>query len=544
MSKPGRGLRPNGDLERRSDLRSGPKSRNGSKFRYSKYAPVYDPKLPQIPSIDEFKLANIVQQHTLEETTQVVDSVRNVSKVFQQDLREEVRKKLSIEQRIQFKNIELSKLAHAVRKKNKARSLGPAAYHVDTANIRAEIEQLVQVSTTASQKARDLISTVKLLQTKSPSKLQTIDSTKYPTLYRLLQDKKLTKVSTTQTNTTMVPKTPIVHMRSSTGDTNPIPQAASSTPSDMSADEFEEFLSRSIAKYREQQKSRQKADAKMVEELDDGSSTTESAKLQFNPVKLLYSSILDTDSKNGTLGIKSTATSAQTLQTSHFKKLRINGSPITSATFKNMTVKPKCDCDNGDESPAKAVLEALSLSDADASPSVEYTSSDGVSDSSDDVSVSSDEFATHSTTTTNQYYSSLKRSLRQKKSKTALVKRASTGSFVRESSSPTPRHKPSHRTLKPKNSILKTKLEPAQRMAKKPIPPLIVPDHNDEGISGISFDSAQGTILQLEEETSDDDNDVRTYRGTDDIDTHSSRSAELLREFLSGDDDIMISSRD
>ena len=57
-----------------------------------------------------------------------------------------------------------------------------------------------------------------------------------------------------------------------------------------------------------------------------------------------------------------------------------------------MTVKPKCDCESSDGSPAKAALESLSISDADAGHSVEYSSSDVISESSDDVSVSSDEF--------------------------------------------------------------------------------------------------------------------------------------------------------
>lgn len=542
----------NGHLDRRREVRNGRSIRNSSRNKTSKYAPIVDPNLPQIPPIADFKLHNIVQGHNQDETAQVVDSVLNVTRNFQRDLRDEIRKKLSIEQRIQYKNIELTKLVQAVKKASLA-ELQRNFEAIDTLKMQQEVELLVTSALETSQKARSLISTVKTLQSKSSK--YSVSENKYPNLHRLLNSEtKQTQILTNNKRSDNQQESqdkpignetrefPLPEANQNNG---PIPRdSPSPSPSDMSAELFEQFLSLSIAKYRERQRNRQKANELINNELDELNNVREASSLSINPVKLLYSSILETDSGNTTFGIKSAATSALTFQTSHFKKLRINGSPITSATYKNMTVKPKCDCESSDESPAKAALESLSISDADAGHSVEYTSSDVVSESSDDVSLSSDDFASPTTMNTNQYYLNLKSDLRRKRSKQSLRNRASTRSFIRESTSPTPRHKPSHRTLKPKNSILKTKSKPQKTMKRVPrrsMGPLL-PPHNDEGIIFLNTDTVQGTILQLEPETSDDENEVRTYRGIDDTDDHSSRSIERLREYLIMEEGIIDSS--
>jgi hypothetical protein len=542
----------NGHLDRRREVRNGRSIRNSSRNKTSKYAPIVDPNLPQIPPIADFKLHNIVQGHNQDETAQVVDSVLNVTRNFQRDLRDEIRKKLSIEQRIQYKNIELSKLVQAVKKASLA-ELQRNFEAIDTLKMQQEVELLVTSALETSQKARSLISTVKTLQSKSSK--YSVSENKYPNLHRLLNSEtKQTHILTNNKRSDNQQESqdkpignetrefPLPEANQNNG---PIPRdSPSPSPSDMSAELFEQFLSLSIAKYRERQRNRQKANELINNELDELNNVREASSLSINPVKLLYSSILETDSGNTTFGIKSAATSALTFQTSHFKKLRINGSPITSATYKNMTVKPKCDCESSDESPAKAALESLSISDADAGHNVEYTSSDVISESSDDVSLSSDDFASPTTMNTNQYYLNLKSDLRRKRSKQSLRNRASTRSFIRESTSPTPRHKPSHRTLKPKNSILKTKSKPQKTMKRVPrrsMGPLL-PPHNGEGIISLNTDTVQGTILQLEPETSDDENEVRTYRGIDDTDDHSSRSIERLREYLIMEEGIIDSS--
>ncbi|RLV87018.1 hypothetical protein JA9_001375 [Meyerozyma sp. JA9] len=542
----------NGHSDRRREVRNGRSIRNSSRNKTSKYAPSVDPNLPQIPPIADFKLHNIVQGHNQDETAQVVDSVLNVTRNFQRDLRDEIRKKLSIEQRIQYKNIELSKLVQAVKKASLAESQRNFEA-IDTSKMQQEVESLVTSASETSQKARSLISTVKTLQSKSSK--YSVSENKYPNLHRLLNSEtKSTHISTNDKRSDNQQESqdkpignetrefPLPEANQNNG---PIPRdSPSPSPSDMSAESFEQFLSSSIAKYRERQRNRQRANELINNELDELNNLREASSLSINPVKLLYSSILETDSGNTTFGIKSAATSASTFQTSHFKKLRINGSPITSATYKNMTVKPKCDCESSDESPAKAALESLSISDADAGHNVEYTSSDVISESSDDVSSSSDDFASPTTMNTNQYYLNLKSDLRRKRSKQSLRNRASTRSFIRESTSPTPRHKPSHRTLKPKNSILKTKSKPQKTMKRVPrrsMGPLL-PPHNDEGIISLNTDTVQGTILQLEPETSDDENEVRTYRGIDDTDDHSSRSIERLREYLIMEEGIIDSS--
>lgn len=519
----------------------------------SKYAPNIDPKMPQIPLVEEFKLKHIVQHHTEEETGDVVDSIINVARIYQRDLRDEIRKKLSIEQRIQYKNIELAKLVRSVKKaKQTGQNNGiDAGVLQQTHN---EMESLIAASGAASSKARALVTTVKKYQAGQQGRLDPITESEYPHLYRFLHPHKVTSMESTKgvqsqpTQETVAPPAssppgitlPDIMTGTTKISANSIPRSPSPSPSEMSAGLFEEFLSVSIAKYRERQRSRQQANTLMNKELDEISNLRGTPSLSFNPVKLLYSSILDTDSGVNSYGIKSPATSELTFQTSHFKKLRINGSPITSATYKKMTVRPKCECVDDTVSPARAALESLTTSDTEVNASVEYTSSDAGSVSSDDVSVSSDEFSSSATTNTNQYYRNLKSDLKRKRSRKALRKTVAARASSRESTSPTPRHKPSHRTLRPKNSILKTRniapkspKRPARKdpsgSAKQGVP-FRAPVGHEADLLSINTDSVQGTIIQLESETSDE-NEVRTYRGIDE-DSYSSRSIERLRDYL------------
>ncbi|KAK6461539.1 hypothetical protein DFJ63DRAFT_336328 [Scheffersomyces coipomensis] len=133
----------------------------------------------------------------------------------------------------------------------------------------------------------------------------------------------------------------------------------------MNPDEFEMFVSSSISKYRELQSKKYTStdpfsnventtppDSRDTINNDSDSTDRSPFHVVNNPINLLYSTLISNpkyvdaspiqESKypfSSLLSIKSPATIKSTLQTSHFKKLRINGSPITSESFKKKKEK-------------------------------------------------------------------------------------------------------------------------------------------------------------------------------------------------------------
>ena len=85
---------------------------HGVKKADRKYKPNFPKDMPRLPSIEEFKLDRIICDDLKEESQEVVDSMIKVATSYQNDLKSEIRRKLSIEQKIQFKNIEIAKIAH------------------------------------------------------------------------------------------------------------------------------------------------------------------------------------------------------------------------------------------------------------------------------------------------------------------------------------------------------------------------------------------------------------------------------------------------
>lgn len=261
---------------------------------------------------------------------------------------------------------------------------------------------------------------------------------------------------------------------------------------------FEEFMSHSIQKYRQLQEDKY-GDSDLFEnfglppsplkESSDLSSTGSNNRFNAkNPLNLLYSnlilrSLMSQPSTEETatsliflptMNVKLAATVKQSLRNSHFKKLRINGNPITSATFQNMKDKPKCACDEHTESHHADLqgksnlpdIEQLDISTELEDEDLTYSSSalnsdDNESDlifsSSDDDSEDNSESNGNSSEDflsrmTNDYYMSLQRKLKRRR---RSQKRTIPEITKCRDESPTPKHKPSHRTLKPKRSILK-----------------------------------------------------------------------------------------
>lgn len=369
-------------------------------------------------------------------------------------------------------------------------------------------------------------------------------------------------------------------------------------PELLDPEQFEQFMSSAIYTYRKLQQNKYgNSDMFMSEQLHDqkpqlrqdsvdSTVSSNGSVLKYpyeagNPLNLLYLSLITSayqgstskDTMGPSMGpfsaVKSLATVMLTPQISHFKKLRINGSPITSATFQKLKDKQQnCECEpavseasNGDVSPARrALVESLALdslrlvSDDDtwnSSGLVSETESDqiGTSESSEvDSSSSDDEIAFSETIagSTNQYYSSLKSDLKLKKKllkktmekhKRKHLKRASRLKDL----SPTPKHKPSHHTLQPKSSILKM-----PKGVPKPQTGVSVDQASDsvahsaaetaerEGtVSGplqVSDFAAAGTFLKAEE--SSDEYEVASYRGVDPVEAKGLQSLLKLRGFL------------
>lgn len=69
-----------------------------------------------LPSVDEFRLSNILASRVSAESEAVAQALLNVNSKYQADLRKEVRRALTIEQKIQYKNIQVAKLCHTIQK--------------------------------------------------------------------------------------------------------------------------------------------------------------------------------------------------------------------------------------------------------------------------------------------------------------------------------------------------------------------------------------------------------------------------------------------
>lgn len=359
-------------------------------------------------------------------------------------------------------------------------------------------------------------------------------------------------------------------------------------------EEFELYISESIAKYRQlRYKSYDDTDPFKDTNLFELSVHDKNSRKPIsnsmttnNPINLLYSSLLsnpkyiDASPINGInpfssmLSIKSNPTIKLTLQTSHHKKLRINGAPITSeskvATFSNICDSKPHDSDyNAAESLAKRSLsgnlEGVKINSDEelwSSGVNTETEDDDIQYSIDNViesSSSSDEDATQDDTSTNvrsrkDISSNLSEDQKlriaeiQKKKKHKRKKRLKQLKKIKESS-PSPKFKPSHHTLKPKRSILKVNSTPVPK--KQPSIQSFEFEFDecsalsevntafDRKIkSSISEFNALGTIVGIGDEDTNSNvgmnHDIKTRRRdmTDDTNDHGTKSIYKLKDLL------------
>lgn len=346
----------------------------------------------------------------------------------------------------------------------------------------------------------------------------------------------------------------------------------------MDAAEFEMYMSESIYKYRE-------ARDRRYSQLDPFEDRTRiSHKFSTNnPINLLYSSLLSNpkyiDSSpineinpfSSMLSIKSSATIKLSLQTSHHKKLRINGAPITSASYLNSKTKQICACsddqehrhDTAESLAKKSITENLHHlaigSDDELWNSSGLTTETEEDEESTKIPSSGssdsdllDSNANESIANINSIYSALKlekkRKILQNDKRSRLKKKKKRVSVRPDEVSPSPKHKPSHHILKPKRSILKLK----SNLKWRPTVSTEVDINEVSALADVNtaFDNTtrssitdytvSGTIVGFPVEDSDyvqEDNEVEAWYGGDEDDVNSTsersiKSISRLKDLL------------
>lgn len=661
--------------------------------QYKKYQPTFTNIGPQLPSIESFQLDNVLNNVLQNESQQVIDNLLNVTTNYQNDLRGAIKHNLSVEQKIQFKNIEVAKLAnslnktikHRLRRLRKALSTSKNA-DVESNMIDSEVNRLLKCTITAGSKINNLVERLSTIDKKihadgdCVSSRNTTKMSIYPNVYKLLQSRssegtppneleqqeidgveedyfnsismngvaKRTVLDSEQdipmntskgTNTldhmeenlddapdpNLIANHLNVAMNTSNngavkhtsrmeleevgeehGETKESEVCHRKEQSDveMDPDAFEEFMSDSISRYRKLQS--QKYQLQESFEVRPGRPNKNTPRS--NPLNLLYSQLLSNpkyiesvtlrDSSwpfSNMLTMKSDPTIKLTLQTSHFKKLRINGAPITSETFKNGH-PVECTCSeqhrhhDARKRIAESLLENLRLSsdedsvwnssginteeeeeDHDQHGSVieDADNFGGIlsSDSSEPDSSGDEHHHTSGGSTilnTNLYYSNLKSNLQQKKNNVLLKKRKqgskgkSNRNYHVKEFSPTPKHKPSHHILKPKRSILKSQRSFQFSKENSPFRRAgMIADKFDEKVSDercalsavnnafstsinseISDFNVQGTILPADDSLVDEYH-ADLSEAEDPIDdqsdtysVHSTRSVSILKAYI------------
>lgn len=520
----------------------------------SRYRPQFTNDLP-IPAIDDFRLSTILEKHLLQQSQDVQLALCNVNAKYQYDLRQEIRNTLTIEQKIQYKNIHVAKLAHELHKrlehgKRKLEKLNKDSPALES-GLDSDVSKLLMLSASSSNAIKDLSSRLENIG-------GTPDKAKYPLLSKLLSEPTSSGSKRPRGNTGpsnghsissnglksatqnepeitrpkkhntleqkgedsvtstfessyasyMDPYHAFEHYGISKGSTSskqlngmlpsePIPgssknletnvisngsdtkmQDAQDSDEEMTPEDFELLVDMNISKYRNKQNEKQTV-------------------LKGNPLRLLYSGsalntdILKSDLYSPFVKAKSIPTVLLTPQTSHFKKLRINVLPVKYS-------QKICPCE--DDSPSKKVPVPLRDDEELWSSSGLHTETENDTDnwtSSNEISSSDDET---STTKTNKYYMKFRKELRSKKKHKPLVSPPFTKEFL-----PTLKHRPSHRTLKPKLSILKiAKTGPKLTPVKLP-DPLETPYHSSPRGAFVNDFAAMGFILQSKDEEALDD---------------------------------------
>lgn len=594
----------------------------------SAYAPKFKNPVP-LPSIDDFRLNNILTGTLMDQTQAVQQSLLNVTSNYQKDLRSEIRRALTIEQKIQFKNIQVAKLANTIlrglkqRQKRYDRLLqkSDAKGQASSTQQPSDLDKLLDLAVKTSATAQNLSVRLASLDRKSGGS-GVPDAIKYPRLAKLLASMDPADVSVSQVDELdvysasleepqlmeeYVGRDPVNGFTEQLSDSaveseneilqsatasdpttkaiSPAPHAfdgnatSSSTSNgkttngklneetaselpvvspatdieiveavrdvseeEMDAEAFEYLIDMNVLKYR-QKRSQQYDELELF-----GPQATSNYRSLGNPLRLLYSSsnLENSDMVHGGpdeldllhspfVLTKSIATVSETPLTSLHKKLRINALPMKFSKLGDNA----CQCGPSELSSAKQALNDTLLKEAQSqsenrkqhrsasaeeeelwsSPSIQTETEDYESDpmlwSSSDPDSSSDS-QTEATNETNSIYLALKKDLRSRK-RHRLAKKHRRVS-VRSETSPTPKHQPSHRTLKPKQSILKLRSVASNKSKVVSPPPASVdrlahevyletPYRSSPRGSFVNDYSAIGVILQSGERSDGDESE-------------------------------------
>ncbi|KAF6063912.1 hypothetical protein FOB64_005507 [Candida albicans] len=327
--------------------------------KYKEYQPKFTPVIP-LPSTECFQLDYILNNVLAKESEQVNSDLLQVALNFQNDLRKEIKYKLSIEQRIQFKNIEIAKTASSLnktileRKKKLHKCISNSKNdHIDSNMIDSEVNQLLKTASETSHKVKSLISRLtdldKKLRGENKDNLVMVRKEIYPNLYRLMNKQEIQEdeVQDVETHDVTAPyESYFDSSLVSTGRRNNFIQ-----------DSLNEINS-SVDTDTSGVLTTQEGQPEIIPTTNSSNITTSETNSEpknqaSNPLTLLYSQLISNpkyidSQRNGQypfsniVTIKSSATTKQTESISHHKKLRINGAPITSESLRRNKEKCKC----------------------------------------------------------------------------------------------------------------------------------------------------------------------------------------------------------
>lgn len=384
----------------------------------------------KLPKIDEFKLSTILDQFP-QETTQLTNSVVKVSQNFRKDLKNEIRLKLSIQQKLQNKNIEILKDIKRLNKELDKENI--SITENDMEGLSNEIDLLLEVSSDLSRDFKRISGNLKRIGEKvgvpPPEALEGYFNPHktVPVSTDIIEVNEEAQEREEETIVEDYPKKSVPMLPQENEEEVFIEESYKEGNSkeiedieEMTSTDFEQFMYKTLNNYRSTQNKKYTEDIfktiekvksksvnhKIVQEIEreldeedlqqlfnqphfDNSLSSSFHKSQ-NPIDLL------------TTSLKTPPIVDRTLHTSHFKKLRIS-SPI-------------------------ATEEQL-----------HYVSTEASSESSSD----SDSSAPR--TVVDEYYRNFRKSLSKRK---------------RYLINTNPKHQPNHHSLKPKASILKTYAKP------------------------------------------------------------------------------------
>lgn len=508
----------------------------------NEYKPRFHNPVP-LPPVDDFRLSTILLKYVPEESEAVKKALIDVAERHQNDLKLEIRRLLTVEQKIQYLNIDVAKKAQALRRKiTSRRKRHEKALQVFNneleGSLHSEINLIISVAQQTSAQVQGLAHRALEYDRLRNGPLSGPNPRKYPRLASFFgtgvesvdvdvtesemvdgymdsqADKKQYEIDTVDSHDdsgisdfarhelngfqsafledgsfnladpkNLSPKDNDLAASSSEEElpheSPPELRKNSSfrepSPEEITPEDFEQIMDLSISKYRLQRQ-------RKYEELDLfgpslSSRQPSTTKSKSNPLRLLYSSqalansdmlksstVEDSSLKSPFVTSKSVATVLPTPQTSLYKKLRINAQPLKYNKQANA-----CPCQEADEgvedraadtSPAKEALSRTLnnfLASAGEGNSENYDNHEnpfGIdSDSDDHLTDSSDEEVSG--------YLSIDEVTQEVTG--ALLpfdtpesrRRALEGYMNLREFSPTPKHQPSHRTLKPKGLILK-----------------------------------------------------------------------------------------